>query len=266
MKNIRGAARLVAISILVPLLAGCDSAPGVLETTGTPPTVDAFEFTPDLVVFEELPEDQIIGDSIAVIIVSIGVTARDLDGDIDSVAYVVNTPFDDFEPLATGTLTRQGAGSRYSGTARLEIPRGNTGLYTLIVYAVDREVSVSNQVRGLIEYQLLGGGPPEILDVEGPDEITPPTVFSFVAVVDDPDGLGNIASVVTRVPNGQTFDMLDDGDEGSDSGDEVAGDGRFTVTFDAPEGTAAGTVKFEFQAFDRQGNESNIVVRDLTIK
>ncbi|MFV1980721.1 MAG: hypothetical protein ACC655_06170, partial [Rhodothermia bacterium] len=85
-------------------------------------------------------------------------------------------------------------------------------------------------------------------------------------VVDDPDGLGNIASVVARVPNGQTFEMLDDGGEGSDSGDEVAGDGRYTVTFDAPEGTPAGTVQFEFQAFDRQGQESNIIVRDLTIK
>ncbi|MFV1981307.1 MAG: hypothetical protein ACC655_09160, partial [Rhodothermia bacterium] len=174
MRNLRGAATLVATSFLIPLLGGCDSAPGVLETTGTPPLVDAFEFSPDLVVFEDLPEDQIIGDSIAVVIVSIGATAVDIDGDIDSVAYVVNTPFDDFEPLATGTLVRQGTGSRYSGTARLEIPRGNTGLYTLIVYAVDREVSVSNQVRGLIEYQLLGGDPPAILDVEGPDEISPP--------------------------------------------------------------------------------------------
>jgi len=266
MRNLRGAARLVATAILVPLLGGCDSAPGALETTGTPPVVDAFEFTPDLVVFEELPEDQIIGDSIAVIIVSIGATALDFDGDIDSVLYVVNTPFDDFEPLATGLLARQGTAPRYSGTARLEIPRGNTGLYTLIVYAVDSEVSVSNQVRGLIEYQLLGGDAPVILNVEGPDEITPPTVFKYVAEVHDADGLGNIASVVTRVPKGQTFEMLDDGGEGSESGDEVAGDGRYTITFQAPLGTLPETVRFEFQAFDRQGHASEIVFRDLTIK
>ena len=140
-------------------------------------------------------------------------------------------------------------------------PAGVT--FTVIVYAVDSEINVSNQVRGLIEYELLGGDPPEILDVEGPAEITPPEIFSYVAVVNDTDGLGNIASVVTRAPNGDTFDMFDDGVNG---GDEVAGDGRYTVTFDAPLGTLPGTVQFEFQAFDRQGQESEIVTRDLIIK
>jgi hypothetical protein len=137
-------------------------------------------------------------------------------------------------------------------------------LYSLIVYATDQQTAVSNQVRGLIEYQLLGGEPPVILSVEGPESITPPAIWSYVAEVTDPDGLGNIARVEARTL-GQTFEMLDDGGEGSDSGDEVADDGRFTVTFEVPEGTEPTTAQFQFQAFDRQGNESEIVTRDLTV-
>ena len=73
----------------------------------------------------------------------------------------------------------------------MEIPRGNTGLYTLIVYAVDSEGRVSNHVRGLIDYQLGAGSPPEIIAIEGPDVITPPTQLTLVAVVTDPDDAGN---------------------------------------------------------------------------
>jgi hypothetical protein len=263
MRIVRGASCLVAIIFLASYVAGCDSAPGVTDRAGIPPEVNDLEFTPDLVIFENLDENQVIGDSIAVFDVEIAATATDIDDDIDSVAFIINSPFDAFEPLAKGQLVRHGFGSRFSGSAHVEIPRGNTGLYTVIVYAVDSEVSLSNQVRGLIEYQLLGGAAPEILDVEGPEEITPPVVFSYVAVVHDDDGLGNIASVITRAPNGDKFDMHDDGVSG---GDEVAGDGRYTVTFDAPAGTLPGKVQFEFQAFDRQGQASEIVVRDLTLK
>jgi hypothetical protein len=176
----------------------------------------------------------------------------------------VNDPFDPFEPLANGEMNRVGNSTRYEGTATLEIPRGNTGLYTLVVSAVDADVSVSNQVRGLVEYQLQGGEPPVIEKVTGPESVTPPTTFSYVATVTDPDGLGNIASVVARTPGG-TFELRDDGDREGQSGDLVAGDGDFTITFQVPEGTAPGTVQFEFQAFDRQGHESNIIVKDVTV-
>lgn len=258
----RGAAVAVASILLAAFLAGCDSAPGIVDDAGAPPVVANLEFSPDLVIFEELADSQVIGDTTVLFDVAISASALDENGDIDSVSYLVNTPFDAFEPLVTGRLHPLGVGNRYEGTARLEIPRGNSGLYTVIVFAVDREVQVSNQVRGLIEYRLEGGAPPVIETVLGPDSITPPTTFSFVAVVSDPDGLGNIASVVTRAPNGQTFDLFDDGEGGDDP---IAGDGRYTVTFEAPEETAAGTVEFEFQAFDRQGLESNIVVKELTI-
>ena len=258
----RGAALLAVFSIGAGLLGGCDSAPGVLEDHGTPPVVSSLQYSPTTVVFEQIPDDNVIGDSVIVVEFLISADVSDADGDLETVSYLVNDPFDPFDPLATGELNRIGNSSRYEGTALLEIPRGNSGLYTVIVSAVDAEVRVSNQVRGLFEYVLEGGEPPVITTVTGPDEITPPTTFAYVATVTDPDGLGNIASVVTRAPNDDTFNMFDDGEQG---GDEIAGDGRFTVTFDAPEGTQSGTVQFEFQAFDRQGHESNVIVKELTV-
>ena len=257
----RGAAGLAAVISAGLFFGGCDSAPGVMDTEGTPPVVDDLEFSPDVVVFEFLPDEQIIGDSIAVFDVDISASAFDIDGDIDSVGYVVNSPFDPFEPLKTGTLSRIGTGSRYAGTARLRILRGNTALYTLIVFAVDSEGQVSNQVRGLIDYQLGTGSPPVIVAVEGPAEIRPPVQLTLVAVVTDPDGLGNIARVVVTAPNGSQFDMVDDGQT---FGDTVAGDGRYTARFDVPE-AEPGTFRFQFQAFDRQGLASEIVTKDITV-
>jgi hypothetical protein len=80
-------------------------------------------------------------------------------------------------------------------------------------------------------------------------------------VVSDPDGLNNLLSVVVRTPNGSELEMFDDG---ASLGDEVAGDGRYTATFDVPQ-AEPGTFTFEFQAFDRFGLSSEIVTRDVTV-
>ncbi len=233
-----------------------------MEVEGTPPLVSDLDFSPDVVVFELLQDDQVVGDSVAVFEVAIEVRAVDGGSNIDSVAYLINNPFDPFVPLVTGTLDQFGAGTLFKGTSRLEIPRGNTGLYTLIVYAVDSDGRVSNHVRGLIDYQLGAGSPPEIIAIEGPDVITPPTQLTLVAVVTDPDGLGNIASVVVTAPSGEQFNMVDDGQS---LGDEQAGDGRWTARFDVPEADP-GTFRFEFQAFDLQGLSSEIVVKNITVQ
>lgn len=256
---LRRAAFPVAL-IVASWLIGCDSAPGVLNTEGAPPRVSKLSFTPDRVVFEELPPEQVIGDSVAIVKLNLQVEVDDPDGDIDSVLFIVNSPFDPFEPLARGVLNRSG-GNVYQGQKSLAISRGNEGRYTVLVYAVDAEGSLSNQARGLLDYSLGAGSPPVIESVIGPNSITPPTTLTLIAVVSDPDGLGNIARVVVRTPNGSELDMFDDGET---LGDEVAGDGRYTARFDVP-AAAPGTFTFRFQAFDRSGLASEIVTKDITV-
>jgi len=241
-------------------LTACDSAPGAYEPTGVPPRLANLSFSPDSVVFDNLSPDEIVGDSIALVDMSLEVNVFDADGDVDSVLYVVNSPYDPFTPLARGTMGPSG-GDAYSVTKRLAIKRGNEGRYTILVYAVDSEGNLSNQVRGILDYSLGTGRAPVIVAIEGPDSIRPPTTLTLIAVVTDPDGLGNIARVVVMAPNGSTFDMYDDG---TTFGDDVAGDGRYTARFDVP-AAEPGTFTFRFQAFDRSGLESEIVSKDITV-
>ena len=87
-------------------------------------------------------------------------------------------------------------------------------------------------------------------------------LLSLIAAVTDPDGLGNISQVVVRTPNGQEWPMFDDG---RSLGDEMAGDGRFTASFEVPQATP-GTQTFRFQAFDRTGLASPVVEKAVTIE
>lgn len=258
----RGCAAALSTLLFVSFLwlTACDSGPGVYAPSGVPPHVADLTFSPDSVVFEELSPDDIVGDSVALVSMSLEVSVADDDGDVDSVLFFVNSPYDPFTPLAEGVMSPSG-GDTYRAEKRLAIKRGNEGRYTIVVYAVDAEGNLSNQARGIIDYSLGTGRAPVIVAVEGPDSIRPPTTLTLIAVVTDPDGLGNIARVVVIAPNGGTFDMYDDG---VTLGDETAGDGRYTARFDVPS-AEPGTFTFKFQAFDRSGLASEIVSKDITV-
>jgi len=260
-KRGRGAALSALLLLNVLWLASCDSAPGIYDSVGVPPRVANLSFSPDSVVFENLGPDDIIGDSVALIDLSMDVRVVDDDNDVDSVLYVVNSPFDPFTPLVRGVLVSTGSGT-YHADKRVAIKRGNEGRYTLVVYAIDAEGNLSNQARGILDYSLGTGRAPVIESIEAPDSILPPTTLRLIAVVSDPDGLGNIARVVVMTPNGSTFDMYDDG---KTLGDETPGDGRYTARFDVPS-AEPGTFTFRFQAFDRSGLSSEIVSKDITVR
>lgn len=94
------------------------------------------------------------------------------------------------------------------------------GPYTVLVYAVDDEERLSNQVRGTLWFWATGG-PPVIEEVQVLDTLRrpapgePPVVFQVVARVSDPDGLENILRVELRVNNGAPILLCDDGAKAS---------------------------------------------------
>lgn len=242
-------------------MASCDTAPGPTPDFGTPPELSSFSLSPTFVQFETLPPSQREGDSIAVFPLDLQVRVQDPDNDLDSVLYVIQSPFDTITPFKQGRLRLENG--LYVGRPQLRIPRGSTGLYSVKVYAVDSRRNLSNQVRGLLNFAILegSGSPPVIESVEAPDAITPPTTLIFVAVVTDPDGLTNIQRVVVYTPNGSEQNMFDDG---SSQGDPQAGDGRYQARFDVPSATP-GVFTFGFQAFDRAGLASDTVFKDVQV-
>jgi hypothetical protein len=267
--------RLVWIMGLAGILfLGCDTLPGAPSLVGRPPVVSDFSFSPDSVDVAALPPDQVRGD-IVLVPLSMAVTARDPDGSVEQVAFVVRAPLQTTEPVVTGTLQAVG-GDRYAGAVTLQLQRAQVGPYTVLVYAVDNEQRLSNQVRGILWFWARGG-PPVIEEVLVPDTLrrpppgSPPVTFRVVARVSDPDGLANILRVELRVAGGAPILLCDDGGQGScggvpNSGDEVAGDGRFTITLALASNNVPGVYPFVFQAIDRTGLTSEEVRRDVVVE
>lgn len=260
------------------LAAGCDSGPGPEAPDARPPEVSAFDFSPRTVLLDALPPDQQAGDRVPVTL-TISAEARDLDGDLAQVSYVVQAPFAGADPVAAGDLPPTG-GNGFGATITVELDKSVVGNYTVLVYGVDEAGHLSNQVRGLLAF-VATGAPPVIEAVDLPERVTRPAPgadpvrIPIVATVTDPDGPANIARVEMQVlPSGGGAPLLlcDDGGQGTcnqgfaGSGDETAGDGRYTITLQVEAANAPGTTTFQFQAFDRAGLSSEPVVRTITIE
>lgn len=266
--------RLGGLLLLGLFGAACDTAPGPDPVDVQPPTVSDFRFTPDLVNFEQLPPEQQVGER-ARIPLSLSVRAADPDGRVAEVRYVVQYAQDPLRPVQEGVLALTGP-AQYGTAATLELPRSNVGAYTVLVYAVDDEGRLSNQVRGLLRFYA-SGQPPVVEAVELPARIERPApgepdkLLRIVATVRDPDGLANVLRVEMRPNGGAPILLCDDGGQGacggfSSSGDETAGDGRYTITVRLAASNQPGTNVFDFQAFDRSGLASAVVSRSIIVE
>ncbi|MFQ5570275.1 MAG: hypothetical protein ACE5G0_11410 [Rhodothermales bacterium] len=264
---------------LLGLLSSCDSAPGPEALGLRPPTLSDFSYSPQRVVFGLLPPDQIEGDRVLVPL-ELSVVARGPEVPIEEVAYVVQAPTSLTDPIATGTMQPAG-GDRYTASTTLSLSADEIATYTIVVYAVDQARRVSGEVRGLLHYLRVfePGSPPVIEAIEAPDSLTrpapgaPAVALKIIAVVSDPDGLNEVEKVEfwnVNTPNTRLL-MCDDGGGRpcgivNDSGDDVAGDGRFTLTVFLTSDNAPGVNTFAFQVTDRAGLTSEIVEKQIEVK
>ncbi len=243
------------------LLSSCDAVPGVRDLGDTPPAISDLSFSPTVIDISQIDPSDIVDGEFDV---SLQISATVEAGDLDSVYFVVRPPLRSGTPVAVGTLGAASA-SRYSVSETLRLPVGQPGNYTVVVYAADAAGQLSNQVQGnlLLDATNAPGSPPEITLVEAfPEVLTPPATLFIVATVTDPDGAVNVLRVQIKTPSGESFNMFDDGDT---AGDAEAGDGKWTAAFNVPVGSPAGPAVFELQAFDRNGNESAVVQKTVTI-
>lgn len=257
---------------MVALLAGCDAVPGAAPLDQRPPVLSDLVFSPQVIVAEQVPE--LVSGDLVRIPLDLDVLAQDPDGDLDEVRFVVQSPRVGQGAVAEGQLAANVQG-RYQTRTTLDIPKAFVGLYTVIVYAVDRQGQISNEVRGMLRFEATGKPPvleavdlPETVERPAPGE--PPVLIPIVATVSDEDGLSNILRVEMRV--GATVLLLCDDGPGEpcgsspNSGDEVAGDGRFTLTVQLESTNSPGPVTFDFQAFDRAGLSSEILTRTINVE
>lgn len=256
---------------LLIMMAGCDTAPGPLDLTDRPPVVSELIVEPGVLIADgtggagaDLEAD-----------VQISWSVSDADGDVDRVFVLVQSPDPGGEPV--GTVELDGVTGRMQATVRVAIPAGAVGMYPVTVVASDRRGTMSNRLVGRLDVEG-SGSPPVILDVIAPERIVrpaagePPVPITLVAHVTDPDGAANIARVQMVADGTNTFLLCDDGGLGScnagfgSSGDETAGDGRYTLTIQVTSENQAGTYVFVFQARDRSGLDSESVERTIILE
>jgi hypothetical protein len=120
-----------------------------------------------------------------------------------------------------------------------------------------------------------GNHSPIISDLVGPDTVTLGSQSQTILLTvnaRDADGQADVARVVfnSYKPNGSAtggnpYLMFDDG-LATTHGDVKAGDGIFSLLVVLPSNSQLGTYRFEFQAFDRLNEPSNIIILRLTVK
>jgi hypothetical protein len=119
---------------------------------------------------------------------------------------------------------------------------------------------IAARAQGLL-HMTAPGEPPVIEEaVFDPTVVNPPATFRAIATVSHPGGLDRIARVEVITHTNAVFDLFDDGTQG----DEAAGDGRFTRTFQS-EGAAPGEYTWRFRAYDRTGQVSEEVTATFVV-
>jgi hypothetical protein len=167
----------------------------------------------------------------------------------------------------------------FTGNVMVRLSASAVGSYAIQVQASDAAGLVSNMIALPVSIISSNNRPPVISQLIAPDTVFVPTgdtpnhIKVSVAVADS-DGLASIASVsfTSYRADGKTagiFQLLDDGGTTTDpsSGDDVAGDGRYTLTLSIPSTTTHNTYyDFVFTAKDKSGAISNSLTKRIYIQ
>ncbi|GMQ81806.1 MAG: hypothetical protein BMS9Abin05_1242 [Rhodothermia bacterium] len=263
------------VLLLFVAFAGCDTAPGVVETENRSPVLSGLFFSPSSVLLDELPAGSIQA-GIARFMLNVAVDVADADGDLDRIFFLVVSPIPGRDPAASEEIVVAENG-HVALDINLQIPVAEIGNYTVQVFASDQAGSLGNQVVGTLIVDAISE-PPQIDAIDIPDRVTlpgpsePAIQVPIIAHVSDPDGLANILSVQVEVNGKSTLQLCDDGGGANcnagfpNSGDVTAGDGLFTLTIELDSSNTPGDNIFVFKAIDRAGLESETVTKIIVVE
>jgi len=287
--------RTIAVILLLGFLASCserDDSP--IDFTGLPPFLSEATISPEIV-----NSDTIQTGTSGSVTISLLATARveDPNGfqDIARVEYAVMKPGESQAsfrgelgiPLRDPPVPR--VDGQYEGPVVFTIDESEIGRYTIEFFATDQSGLISNAVQRRLSVVRLQNSPPVISNLQARDTVTitdPHLIFTISIQADDPEGLADIDEVQFNSfkPDGSgatnnPFQMFDDGSENQifpapvfNSGDAVKGDGIYSLKLilfpnDPSTGvpTQRGDYRFEFQAFDKSGTQSNMIIHIITV-
>lgn len=211
--------------------------------------------------------------------VIVSATVSDAQGltDIDSVFITVLKP--DSTTVALHNVLNDSAAQGdlialdgvYSRQISTSFTQGQGGQYYFVFQALDSDGHLSDKVVEPVP-ALLGSKnePPTISDITLPEIISvdPSIEFLFKVYAEDPQGIIDLLFVIFRIhhwENPAVTHMDTIYDDGMDL-DAAKEDGIFTGTFTpAFADSVVGFYPFSFQAFDREGDSTDLVRRDVEV-
>jgi len=209
-------------------------------------------------------------------------TVIGVGGDVPSQGMVQVFKPDTVSPFLQNSFGLSPAsGDTFSFASPLSFTIRNTDVGTMhLVFSVTSMSGlVSNVVQQSLSINRAVNHIPTIGTISLPDTIVLPpndsVLIKITAAISDADGLGDIQKVFFYSLNSsdstQKIIMYDDGGLNSTppSGDDVAGDGTYTVTVklvDSPFVRSVGTFHFEFHAIDKENASATPVIRSITIR
>jgi len=272
---------------VVPVIALClaflrcdPDQPGTVDPTLIVPTIANLGFgfsTIDsdsiFVGAAKLPEDVLHID----VPVSVDVTAHtgvvrfsgivmDADGDVLSSSASLRD--DGVAPDGTPDDLR------FTGNVAFEVERSRSGSFAIQLSVSDESGLSGNTLGGHFAITRLNR-PPVVSNVVADTLISKATAASTITIrvsVSDTNGLADIQRVWfdAFLPNGNPSSsnpilMYDDGLSTGASGDQVAGDGVYSIITASPAGASVGTYRFSFHAIDRSRDSSNVIDHFLKV-
>jgi hypothetical protein len=271
----------IAFALLT--MTGCeDSQLGTVDVNLDVPAINSPVVTPDSIYIDSLTPQN--GRYSISAVVSVHVVSADgaptvtatvvRPGSVDVVTEV--TLRDDGVP--PDQIARD---STYTAQVAFTIERAHAGRYRVRFQATTSSGAIGN----ILERALKLGrrnSPPMLSNVDMPDSISVPVNdtlrVQFTATVSDSDGLADIREVAFRrisPPDPTKFFMKDDGGREPPvniggilvgSGDDVAGDGRYSFLIPITPSATRRTNVFLFQAVDSFGDTSRSIIDSLSVR
>jgi hypothetical protein len=198
--------------------------------------------------------------------------------DIDGFNDIATVNLEVINPIKNLTLTRGDLQKINDSTFTLQtsfnVQRKDDGNYYVKFSARDKSNLPSNEI--YLSLKLYRGNrPPFISDLKAPDTVfvqDQTTLIKITIKATDPDGIEDIKTVQFNSfkpdgtpSSGNPFKMYDDGNLSGISGDDIAGDGIYSIIIQLPPNTQKGKYRFEFQAIDKSNASSNILTHYIYV-
>jgi len=282
LKSVPRARWWVRLSLASLLASSCERTENsVLESAGAAPTLSEVSISPTTINTDSITVGSTRKpDDILQLRVAIFARASHLLGsqNISAVRFAIGREGGS-STLSTGELFDNGSepdqlkgDGIYSGRASFQIQRVEIGTYLAEVSAEDLKGYVSNEV--ILPLQIIRTNQPPVLsDLQAPNTVKLASQDQLLVLqvkASDPNGLEDVQRVVFNsfrpdggASSGNPFQMFDDGD--SNHGDATEGDRVYSLRIILPSTTQIGTYRFEFQAFDKANEGSNIIIHLMTV-